>query len=55
MIFVKVSLLGPHTGANLRRQLEDTIAAFNIEEKVVKIVTHNASNNLIHVFILRIR
>jgi len=30
----------------LRRQLEDTIANFNIEDKVVRIVTDNASNNL---------
>ncbi|CAF4068078.1 unnamed protein product, partial [Rotaria sordida] len=39
-------LSGPHTGDNLRRQLEDTIATFNIEDKVVRIVTDNASNNL---------
>ncbi|CAF1246540.1 unnamed protein product, partial [Didymodactylos carnosus] len=35
-----------HTGDNLRRQLEDAAATFNIEEKVVRIVTDNASNNL---------
>ncbi len=28
------------------RTLEDTIASFNIEDKVVRIVTDNASNNL---------
>ena len=37
---------GPHTGDNLRRQLESTAATFNIEEKIVQIVTDNASNNL---------
>ncbi|CAF4557278.1 unnamed protein product, partial [Didymodactylos carnosus] len=36
----------PHTGDNLRRQLEDATATFNIEEKVVRIVTDKASNNL---------
>ncbi|CAF2026488.1 unnamed protein product, partial [Rotaria magnacalcarata] len=35
-----------HTGDNLRCQLEDAMANFNIEEKVVLIVTDNASNNL---------
>ena len=29
----------------MRRQLEDTMAAFKIEDKVVRIVTDNASNN----------
>ncbi|CAF1676556.1 unnamed protein product [Rotaria magnacalcarata] len=35
-----------HTGDNLRCQLEDAMVNFNIEEKVVLIVTDNASNNL---------
>ena len=39
-------ILGSHTGDNLRRQLEDAMATFNIEEKVVRVVTDNASNNL---------
>ncbi|CAF2309235.1 unnamed protein product [Rotaria sp. Silwood2] len=39
-------LSGPHTGESLRRQLEGVIATFNIEDKVVWIVTDNASNNL---------
>ncbi|CAF1610989.1 unnamed protein product [Adineta ricciae] len=39
-------LLGPHTGDNLRQRLEDTIAAFDIEDKFVRIATDNASNNL---------
>lgn len=41
-----MSVLGQHTGDNLRRHLEDTTAAFNIADKVVRIVTDNASNNL---------
>ncbi|CAF3274319.1 unnamed protein product [Rotaria socialis] len=39
-------LSGSHTGDNLRRQLEDAMANFNIENKVARIVTDNASNNL---------
>lgn len=39
-------ILGPHTGENLRRQLEDVMAAFKIEDKVVRIITDNASNNI---------
>ena len=30
----------------MRRQLEDAMAVFKIEDKVVRIVTDNASNNL---------
>ena len=30
----------------MRRQLEDAIAAFKIEDKAVRIITDNASNNL---------
>jgi hypothetical protein len=41
-----VSVLGHHTDDNLRRHLDDTTAAFNIADKVVRIVTDNASNNL---------
>lgn len=42
----KFSFSGSHTGDNLRRQLEDVTATFNIEEKLVRIITDNASNNL---------
>ncbi|CAF1080218.1 unnamed protein product [Adineta ricciae] len=45
-VMTKVKQNWPHTGDNLRQQLEDTIAAFNIEDKLVRIVTDNASNNL---------
>jgi hypothetical protein len=40
------SFSGQHTGENLRNQLEKIIAAFNIEGKVVRLVTDNASNNV---------
>ena len=40
-----MSVLGQHTGENLRRHLEDTTAAFNIADKVVWTVTDNASNS----------
>ncbi|CAF2164772.1 unnamed protein product [Rotaria magnacalcarata] len=45
-LFTFQPLSGSHTGDNLRCQLEGAIANFNIEEKLVRIVTDNASNNL---------
>ena len=38
--------MGSHSGENLRRQLEGVMATYDIEEKVVRIVTDNASNNI---------
>ncbi len=43
---VYLFILGAHTGENLRRQLEGVMASFNIAEKLVGIVTDNASNNI---------
>lgn len=35
-----------HTGENLRHQLESILATHDIDEKLVRIVTSNASNNM---------
>lgn len=45
-ILLHLFYLGAHTGENLRHQLEGVMATYNIEDKVVRIVTDNASNNI---------
>ena len=37
---------GSHTGENLRHQLESILATYDIDDKLVRIVTDNASNNM---------
>ena len=39
-------VLGSHTGENIRCELEAFMAADNIQDKLVRIVTDNASNNI---------